>query len=99
MKVVVLASVGCGGVGGGIGGGINGVAEKRRVMESGVDDRVDRETRNLFGFAGKIQPEKFSGGDSVVAAVAAAGGLGWPDFWWGDTRMFRDLSLRTSGPK
>nr|GFA54593.1 hypothetical protein [Tanacetum cinerariifolium] len=38
------------------------VAEKRRVRESGVDDRVDRETRNLFGFAGKIPPEKFSGG-------------------------------------
>nr|GFB32789.1 hypothetical protein [Tanacetum cinerariifolium] len=33
-----------------------------RVKESGVEDRVDRETRNLFGFVGKILPEKFSGG-------------------------------------
>nr|GFC18446.1 hypothetical protein [Tanacetum cinerariifolium] len=40
--------------------------------ESGVDDRVDRETRNLFGFAGKIPPEKFSD-DGVVVA----GGGGW----------------------
>nr|GFB08719.1 hypothetical protein [Tanacetum cinerariifolium] len=38
-----------------------------RVKESGVEDRVDRETRNLFGFAGKISPKKFSGG----------GRLGW----------------------
>nr|GEY39917.1 RNA-directed DNA polymerase, eukaryota, reverse transcriptase zinc-binding domain protein [Tanacetum cinerariifolium] len=32
------------------------------VKESGVEDRVDRETRNLFGFAEKIPPKKFSGG-------------------------------------
>nr|GEW97613.1 hypothetical protein [Tanacetum cinerariifolium] len=46
-----------------------------RVKESGVDDRVDRETRNLFGFARKIPPEKFSGGGRVVA--------GWPAGGWG----------------
>nr|GFB46470.1 hypothetical protein [Tanacetum cinerariifolium] len=57
---------------------------KGRVRESGVEGRIDRETRNLFGFVGKIPPEKFSGGGSVVAAVAAAGGLGWPAFWWGE---------------
>nr|GFB54580.1 hypothetical protein [Tanacetum cinerariifolium] len=39
-----------------------------RVKESGVEDRVDRETRNLFGFAGKIPPEKFSGGGRVAVA-------------------------------
>nr|GEZ16210.1 hypothetical protein [Tanacetum cinerariifolium] len=38
-----------------------------RVKESGVEDRVDRETRNLFGFAEKIPPEKFSDGGRVVA--------------------------------
>nr|GFD61825.1 hypothetical protein [Tanacetum cinerariifolium] len=38
-----------------------------RVRESGVEDRIDRETRILFGFAGKIPPEKFSGGGRVVA--------------------------------
>nr|GEU57040.1 hypothetical protein [Tanacetum cinerariifolium] len=53
----------------------------RRVRESGVEDRIDRETRNLFGFAGKIPSKKSSGGGSMVAAVAAAGGLGWPDNW------------------
>nr|GFC59498.1 hypothetical protein [Tanacetum cinerariifolium] len=45
----------------------------RRVRESGVEDRIDRETRNLFGFAGKIPPEKFSGGCRMVA-----GGSGLP---------------------
>nr|GFA09455.1 hypothetical protein [Tanacetum cinerariifolium] len=33
-----------------------------RVEESDMDERVDRVTSNLFGFAGKIPPEKFSGG-------------------------------------
>nr|GFB08917.1 hypothetical protein [Tanacetum cinerariifolium] len=41
-----------------------------RMEESGVEDRVDRETRNLFGFAEKIPPEKFSGGGRVVAGGA-----------------------------
>nr|GEX13708.1 hypothetical protein [Tanacetum cinerariifolium] len=47
-----------------------GVVEKRRVRESGVEGRIDRVTSNLFGFAGKIPPEKFSNGgrsdDSVT---------------------------------
>nr|GFA12858.1 hypothetical protein [Tanacetum cinerariifolium] len=33
-----------------------------RVEESDMDERVDRVTSNLFGFAGKIPPETFSGG-------------------------------------
>nr|GFC65842.1 hypothetical protein [Tanacetum cinerariifolium] len=57
-----------------------GVVEKRRVRESGVEGRVDRVTRNLFGFAEKIPPEKFSGDGRrrrvVVAGWAAAGGGG-----------------------
>nr|GFB41607.1 hypothetical protein [Tanacetum cinerariifolium] len=43
----------------GVDGGQRG---KGRVRESGVEGRIDRETRILFGFAGKIPPEKFSGG-------------------------------------
>nr|GEY01294.1 hypothetical protein [Tanacetum cinerariifolium] len=39
----------------------------RRVGKSGLKDRVDRKTGSLFGFAGKIPPEKFSGDGSVVA--------------------------------
>nr|GEW67263.1 hypothetical protein [Tanacetum cinerariifolium] len=89
MKVVVLASVECGGVGGGIGGGINGavvvvVVPAVVVARDSGGEKANRETRNLFGFAGKIPPQKFSGGGSVVAAVAAAVGLGWLDFWWGE---------------
>nr|GEV05465.1 zinc finger, CCHC-type [Tanacetum cinerariifolium] len=38
--------------------------------ESGVGDRIDRETGSLFGFFGKSPPEKFSGGGGVVAVVA-----------------------------
>ncbi|GJW55444.1 hypothetical protein Tco_0099529, partial [Tanacetum coccineum] len=38
-----------------------------RVRESGSGDRVDRPTRSLFGLAGKIPPEKFSGGGATVA--------------------------------
>nr|GEW13298.1 hypothetical protein [Tanacetum cinerariifolium] len=38
-----------------------------RVRESDIEDRIDREVRKLFGFAGKIPPEKFSDGGSVVA--------------------------------
>nr|GFC33905.1 hypothetical protein [Tanacetum cinerariifolium] len=59
-----------------------GVVEKRRVRESGVEDRIDRGIWSIFGFAGKIQPEKFSGGGRrrrVVDGrlVAAAGGGEW----------------------
>nr|GEY75516.1 hypothetical protein [Tanacetum cinerariifolium] len=66
---------------GGSGGGSTVVAAGR-VRESGIDERIDRETSNLFGFAGKIPPEKFSGGGRrrrVVAdrQEAAAGGGGW----------------------
>nr|GEW89919.1 hypothetical protein [Tanacetum cinerariifolium] len=46
----------------------------RRVRESGVEDRIDRETRNLFGFAGKIPPKKLSGGGRVLAGGRLAGG-------------------------
>nr|GFC05813.1 hypothetical protein [Tanacetum cinerariifolium] len=41
--------------------------EKGRVRESGVEGWIDREMRKLFGFAGKIPPEKFSDGGRVVA--------------------------------
>nr|GEY47343.1 hypothetical protein [Tanacetum cinerariifolium] len=36
--------------------------QRWRVEESDMDERVYRVTTNLFGFAGKIPPEKFSGG-------------------------------------
>nr|GFB17814.1 hypothetical protein [Tanacetum cinerariifolium] len=41
--------------------------EKGRVRESDIDERIDRVIRSIFGFAGKIPPEKFSGGSRVVA--------------------------------
>nr|GFC37456.1 hypothetical protein [Tanacetum cinerariifolium] len=47
-----------------------GVVEKRRVRESGVEGRIDRVTSNLFGFAGKIPPKKFSGGGRRRRVVA-----------------------------
>nr|GFB38690.1 hypothetical protein [Tanacetum cinerariifolium] len=47
----------------------------RRVMTSGMKDRVDRSKRSIFGFAGKSPTEKFSGGGGVVAVVA--GGRRW----------------------
>nr|GFB48009.1 hypothetical protein [Tanacetum cinerariifolium] len=54
--------------------------EKGRVRDSGVEERIDRETSNLFGFAGKIPLEKFSGGGVVAAAggqpAGAAAGCG-----------------------
>nr|GEY07580.1 hypothetical protein [Tanacetum cinerariifolium] len=62
--------------GGGVGGS-GGSGVRWRVRESGVDDWIDRSEGNKFGFAGKSPPENFSGGGSVVAAVAA-GWLGWP---------------------
>nr|GFD18941.1 hypothetical protein [Tanacetum cinerariifolium] len=35
---------------------------EKRVVASDMMGRIDRVIRNLFGFAGKIPPEKFSGG-------------------------------------
>nr|GFB57131.1 hypothetical protein [Tanacetum cinerariifolium] len=63
-------------------GGGSTVVAAGRVRESGIDERTDRETSNLFGFTGKIPPEKFSGGGRrrrVVAGrqEAAAGGGEW----------------------
>nr|GFB58212.1 hypothetical protein [Tanacetum cinerariifolium] len=62
------------------GGGSAWGGGERRVRESSVEGRIDRVTSNLFGFAGKIPPEKFSGGGRrrrvVVAGWAAAGGGG-----------------------
>nr|GFB85530.1 hypothetical protein [Tanacetum cinerariifolium] len=40
---------------------------ERRVRESDMMGRIDRVTSNLFGFAEKIPPKKFSGGGRVVA--------------------------------
>nr|GFD03241.1 hypothetical protein [Tanacetum cinerariifolium] len=75
--VAVGGGVGCGGFGGG--GTWSG--GERRVRESGVEGWIDRVTSNLFGFAEKIPPEKFSGGGVVTAGgrptVAAAGGGEW----------------------
>ncbi|GKB91895.1 hypothetical protein Tco_0964167 [Tanacetum coccineum] len=48
---------------------VSGGGGKWRVRESGSGDRVDRPTRSLFGLAGKIPPEKFSGGGSRWPAV------------------------------
>nr|GFA73103.1 hypothetical protein [Tanacetum cinerariifolium] len=47
-----------------------------RVRESGVEDRIDREMRILFGFAGKIPPEKFFGGGRRRRVVVVGGGSG-----------------------
>nr|GEY82354.1 hypothetical protein [Tanacetum cinerariifolium] len=35
---------------------------ERRVRENDMMGRIDRVIRSIFGFAGKIPPEKFSGG-------------------------------------
>nr|GEU87774.1 hypothetical protein [Tanacetum cinerariifolium] len=71
---------GGGGVGSGDGdsGGGSGVTRWWwRVKESGVGDRVDREVRKLFGFAGKSPPEKFFGGGWWPAGgMEVAGGWG-----------------------
>ncbi|GKB75272.1 hypothetical protein Tco_0942167, partial [Tanacetum coccineum] len=40
-----------------------------RVRESGSGDRIDRVVGSLFGLAGKIPPENFSGGGSRWPAV------------------------------
>nr|GFA79963.1 hypothetical protein [Tanacetum cinerariifolium] len=73
-----------------------------RVGESGVDDWIDRSEGNKFGFAGKSPPEKFSGGGWPKMVVVVAGGRGGRPAVSGRekcTRMYRDLSLHTSGPK
>ncbi|GKE52351.1 hypothetical protein Tco_1487507 [Tanacetum coccineum] len=46
---------------------VSGGGGKRRVRESGSGDRVHRVVGSLFGLAGKITPEKFSGGGATVA--------------------------------
>ncbi|GKA86223.1 putative reverse transcriptase domain-containing protein [Tanacetum coccineum] len=56
------------GFGGGDGGDI------RRVGESELVDRVDRVVGSLFGLAGKIPPEKFSGGGEWWPAVGRPAG-------------------------
>ncbi|GJU52335.1 hypothetical protein Tco_1226049 [Tanacetum coccineum] len=43
---------------------------RRRVEESEVSGWLDRLTRSILDVAGKIPPEKFSGGGAVAAAVA-----------------------------
>nr|GEZ38750.1 hypothetical protein [Tanacetum cinerariifolium] len=81
VTVVVVSAVswtkggkecGCCGVVGGSGSGVKWrlVTWGRRVMASGVKDRVDRETRNILGFAGNARRKTFP---------AAAGGRKW---WW-----------------
>nr|GEX90987.1 hypothetical protein [Tanacetum cinerariifolium] len=64
-------------------GGDVDVAVKVAHGESGMGDRIDRETESLFGFVGKSPPEKFFGGGGVVpsgggrlAGVAGGGGVG-----------------------
>nr|GFB27665.1 hypothetical protein [Tanacetum cinerariifolium] len=95
-----------GGCSGGFGGG------GWRVVESDIWDRIDRKTGIIFGFAGNARRKSFSaaaGGGGRPEVVVSGGGLRW---WWlgrekvlgciqptGSTRMYRDLSLRTSGPK
>ncbi|GJS35077.1 hypothetical protein Tco_0533459 [Tanacetum coccineum] len=63
----------CGG--GGVGCGGTAAGEEGRVRESGSGDRVDPLMGSLFGLAGKIPPEKFSGGGATVAG----GGEGSPE--------------------
>nr|GFA99975.1 hypothetical protein [Tanacetum cinerariifolium] len=62
------------------GEGVAAVVVARRVGESDMVGRIDQVVGTLFGFAGKIPPEKFSGGGRrrrvVVAGWAAAGGVG-----------------------
>nr|GEY37436.1 hypothetical protein [Tanacetum cinerariifolium] len=87
-EVVKAAGDGCGGFGEwqwllewGNGGGEPTVVERqpwrwwRRVIASGVKDRVDREVGNIFGFAGSARRKKFSGGDGWRLAD---GGLSMP---------------------
>nr|GFC38014.1 hypothetical protein [Tanacetum cinerariifolium] len=48
---------------------------ERRVRESDMMGRIDRVIRSIFGFAEKIPPEKFSGGEWWWPA-------GWGGRWW-----------------
>nr|GFB33407.1 hypothetical protein [Tanacetum cinerariifolium] len=74
--VVAVVRVGRCSEGGSSGGGRGLWRRGRRVVASGVWDRVDRKVGNLFGFAGKSPPEKFFGGSGD--GRLAGGGL--PDF-------------------
>nr|GEZ57657.1 hypothetical protein [Tanacetum cinerariifolium] len=78
-----------------------------RVMESGVEDRLDRVVGSIFGFTENAHRKTFP-----AAAVWWPAGGGWPAGGvagylavlgciqpTGSTRMYRDLSLRTSDPK
>nr|GFD05244.1 hypothetical protein [Tanacetum cinerariifolium] len=65
VLVVLLEAVGVV-----LGGGGGSEVHRRRVRESDMMGRIDRVTRSLFGFAGKISPEKFFDGGSVAAVVA-----------------------------
>nr|GFB37499.1 hypothetical protein [Tanacetum cinerariifolium] len=59
-----VGGAGGGSSGGGAGGGVNGGQRRKgRVRESGVEDRIDRGIWSIFGFAGKISPKKFFGGE------------------------------------
>nr|GEY89634.1 hypothetical protein [Tanacetum cinerariifolium] len=58
-----------------------------RVRESGVGERVDRVTGIPFGFAGKIPPEKFSGGGRRRRVAAGWGGL--PPVGWSGERILK----------
>nr|GFC61853.1 hypothetical protein [Tanacetum cinerariifolium] len=52
---------------------------RRRVVESGVVDLVDRETGNVFGVRRKLSPEKFFDGGGPRWS---AGGRRWlPKMW------------------
>ncbi|GKC14821.1 hypothetical protein Tco_1011603, partial [Tanacetum coccineum] len=86
---------------------------RRRVEESEVSGWLDRLTTSILDVAGKIPPEKYSGGGATV--VAGDGRRRWTSRRspkpvllslkhaqlpvLGSTRMYRDLSLPTSGPK
>ncbi|GJT13769.1 hypothetical protein Tco_0860811 [Tanacetum coccineum] len=50
-----------------------------RVEESGSEDRIDRVTRNVFGFGRKSPPENFSAGGGGGGQRLLAGGAGWPE--------------------
>ncbi|GJW33897.1 hypothetical protein Tco_0053929 [Tanacetum coccineum] len=47
---------------------------RRRVEESEISGWIDRLTRSILELAGKIPPEKYSGGGAVVTAAGDGGG-------------------------
>ncbi|GKD78122.1 hypothetical protein Tco_1340743, partial [Tanacetum coccineum] len=51
----------------------DGEGRRPRVRASEIVGWIDRLMRNGFGFIGKIQPEKFSGGGAAVVAGKVAG--------------------------